>query len=41
LRERARSFYLCSRQPRLLSDPQIAAVKEKFATYGYGGTKKA
>jgi len=28
-------------QPRLLSDPQIAAVKEKFATYGYGGTKKA
>ncbi len=24
-------------QPRLLSDPQIAAVREKFATYGYGG----
>ncbi|MDD5304952.1 MAG: class II aldolase/adducin family protein [Elusimicrobia bacterium] len=23
--------------PRLLSEPQIAAVREKFATYGYGG----
>ena len=27
-------------QPRLLSDPQIAAVREKFASYGYGGTTK-
>lgn len=27
-------------QPRLLSDPQIAAVREKFSTYGYGGTTK-
>lgn len=24
--------------PRLLSDPQIAAVREKFAAYGYGGS---
>ena len=23
-------------QPRLLSDPEIARVREKFATYGYG-----
>ena len=27
-------------QPRLLSDPQIAAVREKFSTYGYGGHPK-
>jgi L-fuculose-phosphate aldolase len=27
-------------QPRLLSDPQIASVREKFATYGYAGTAK-
>ena len=27
-------------QPRLLSDPQIASVREKFATYGYGGSAK-
>ena len=27
-------------QPRLLSDPQIAAVREKFATYGYGGAPR-
>jgi L-fuculose-phosphate aldolase len=27
-------------QPRLLSDPQIAAVREKFATYGYGGSAR-
>ena len=27
-------------QPRLLSDPQIAAVREKFATYGYSGATK-
>ena len=28
-------------QPRLLSDPQIARVSEKFATYGYSGEKRA
>lgn len=27
-------------QPRLLSDPEIARVKEKFATYGYGQGEK-
>jgi L-fuculose-phosphate aldolase len=26
-------------QPRLLSDPEIARVREKFATYGYGARK--
>ena len=26
-------------QPRLLSDPEIARVREKFATYGYSGPK--
>lgn len=27
-------------QPRLLSDPQIKAVRDKFASYGYGGEPK-
>lgn len=27
-------------QPRLLSDPQIASVREKFAAYGYAGSAK-
>ena len=27
-------------QPRLLSDPEIARVREKFATYGYSGPKE-
>lgn len=27
-------------QPRLLSGPQLAAVREKFATYGYGGAPR-